>query len=417
MFLNDGLERLSIEFQDDTQSRTIRYLLREIPSRSRCLKSVKIVSEDFDEYTSNGDPQLDDDVQEFVREMKLMEEIVVSRYWLTPINLQLLGQSSRLRRISAHRGYHYRIEDVPQIDMAGYPMLAPNLTSLALTVTNIRSIYCLTTSQPLMLPKLEKLEIDTNITTAVAGNQLKEFLSALAEARPGITSLHLSLAPPKTVTAFRISFDLFAPLFTCKNMTSFVIHHPCPLLMDLQDLHNLLEQWPKLTELILSANPDTSSSTSSGLRLEALHVVARCNPHIRRLGLYLDCSPQEPSTELHQLSDLEFLHVGSSKVYDSHAMAALLADLCKVDLEIIEGDPDGRQPADAFLRLPIGQRAAWRDVQRLFQTLAKMKEKERRRAMDLQWEHDSKLRHLEKRLAEEVERRRVVEVEICALKS
>jgi len=402
LFLHDGLEILCIDFGNVGQPETTRYFLREIPLRAPAITSVAFtanpagfydeeswsIDSDFGEDTSK-DTSMEEDLLAFVQGLKAVETISVNRYWITPKFLQALGQISTLKRVSVPKDHHYRIREVPRMDMVTYPFDSPTLTKLSLTVIDITDLSCLTNSDPLMLPRLEDFELYTNIGIDMEEDRVKQLLSAFAEVRPSMKSVSLFLHVGGSTSPMNLAFDTLSPLLALPNIKKFFVRYTSCLSINLQELEELLVRWPKLEELalcavgrspihpeaefshtyhvihiaqastttiitsiysFLSESPqavpadpwiDVTPNSGEGMILEALRVVARLNPNIRQLGLYLDWSPQELSNEPLQLPNLTDLHVGTARVQDSRATAAFLVDLCNANVNIIPGSCNG----------------------------------------------------------------------------
>jgi hypothetical protein len=194
-----------------------------------------------------------------------------------------------------------------------------------------------------------------------------------------------------------VTLDPFRPLFSCTNITTFEMVYQYPLTLQLVAMEEIASKWPSLETLKLNNHPAFLPTHESLLTLPTLRSLlpfARHCPRLRHLGLFLHATTTDlpPLHELQSFQRLECLSMGASYLSEEGPVTHFLSQICPVGCRVESNVWVGK--------IWESLRREWETVDRWLPVLTRSRMEERRRTRE-----------------ESMERVRVLEAEVAALRS
>ncbi|KAJ7274534.1 hypothetical protein B0H12DRAFT_403347 [Mycena haematopus] len=341
---------------------------------------------------------LEDNLIFLLRSLPKLRKVVVPRFSVTTRIAQTLQGLEDLGCIE----FQYHSEQGcgdpadtevfrPTLTMGAFPSLFD--LSLTCTVEDCTSFM----RQPYAPTNLTALYVDSRLLESPAA--VHELLTALSETCQLLESLGIITLVDDTEPlpaladvpiAERINYSTLRPVQNFPNLTIFEITHQYPLDLKLADLEQLARSWPSLRKLILNNEPVISDECS--LTLEALIPFAKYCPELEQLGLFINASTADlssnfqvdlpPSYQSKPFVKLRHLSVGVSLLGDENAVALFLSQICPLNTHLecgVTWDIDGEHERGELVQTISDRCVKWAKVAEVLPLLTKLRMEERER--------------------------------------
>lgn len=171
------------------------------------------------------------------------------------------------------------------------------------------------------LPKLSEINVCTR--GSEENTAINDFLKAVADTYPDLEVLCLDVIESHvnpSVEPKQIGLDTLQPILRLKSLHGLEFRHNLPLKLDEEDVSRLAVSLPNLENLFLNAEPlaGINADEYPALPLVALVPLAQHCRKLKSLGVYIDGTAKDPSSDLHwpvpRFSVLRDFYVGVSPI-------------------------------------------------------------------------------------------------------